>query len=82
MSLVRVEVINGVVDGNPVGSKIDVAERNVKSLVKNGFVKELPKSKPVNKVAAPKKSVEKTAPKKTKDANKLDESKSKGSKDK
>lgn len=57
---VKVEVIGAEVDGNPVGSMIEIAEKSANSLEKRGYVKYVADVAP--KKAAPKKT--KPAPKK------------------
>lgn len=62
MSKVKVETIGAVVDGHPIGSKIEIDERSAKAFEAIGYVRILPKPKPkpVKKAkSAPKKSATK-----------------------
>lgn len=51
MANVKVKVIDGVVNGNPVGSELSVADSDFKWLAERGYVEKIetkskPKSKP------------------------------------
>ena len=59
MARVKVETIGAVVDGHPIGSKIEIDERSANAFEAIGYVRVLPKPKPKSSKKA------KSAPKKT-----------------
>lgn len=56
---VTVETVGAVIDGNPIGSTIEINGRSAKALEAIGYVRILPTPTPVKKEAAPKKPVTK-----------------------
>lgn len=56
---VTVETIGAVIDGNPIGSTIEIDGRSAKAYEALGYVRIIPTPKPVKKESAPKKPVTK-----------------------
>lgn len=52
---VMVETVGAVIDGQPIGSTIEIDERSAKALEALGYVRIVPTPPPVKKAAAPKK---------------------------
>lgn len=64
MSKVKVEVVGGVVDGNSIGSVIEVADKSAKHLASIGYVKIIGKAEAGEKGKSAPKKVAKAKPKK------------------
>lgn len=60
MAKVKVLTIGAVIDGHPIGSKIELEERTAKRLAAQSYVQIIDEPAPVKKESAPKKPATRT----------------------
>ena len=60
MTKVKVLTIGAIIDGHPIGSKIELEERTAKRLAAQSYVQIIDEPAPVKKESAPKKPATRT----------------------